>query len=328
VAAAAFAALLVAAPDAATPSSEAGPPCLARGARYVVHHLGGDQVTTTYTVTEIRGVSCAFARRWVGRLTHKRAKHYALFKGVPGWYCGSFANGANALVSSGDCTRAGGYFKWQPKLPPPPPTVHVYTYDLEVVGSATTNYSESWGGGTVSSHWAMTARGLRIRTFPRNNYLPTRYRKAGWEMSFITAPKTDGTATATVDYSKPPEGCAAHEAEQFNFSASSWSNFGVSGIVYSGEAPACLLPLDVAGGPPDSKGLCTGLAGACWEFTAASGNVHFANTRKRPRPFMTPLAQILKGLSWSKTFEYHSPPTDASGVTTASVRFSLTRRKG
>jgi hypothetical protein len=318
--------VLTIAPAAAAPTTRTAA-CVAPGAR----HVDGKRATTTYWVDLFGGVTCDFAKPWVAKLTHARPRKYeaegSLAGGPRGWKCYS-GRPYPALAYRGGCNTKQDtvYFSWKPRYKDTNPAVRVYTYDYEVVVSATIAYSQGSGGGTLSSHWTMTARGLRIRTARRNNDLPTRYRKAGWEMSFISAAKTDGTATATVDYSNPPEGCPAHEAEQFKVSASSWSNFGVSGIVYSGQAPPCLLALDLTGGPPDSKGLCTGLAGACWEVTPDGGNLHFANTHKRPRPFMTPLAQILKGLSWAKTFQVHR--TDAAGVTTASVRFSLTRRRG
>jgi hypothetical protein len=318
--------LLVISPAAAAPSGASAAPCLAHGARYVVHHDGGDQVTNTYKVMEIRGVSCAFARTWVGRLTRKRAKHNALFAGVPGWYCGSAA--PTGLVWRGACTKTGGYFSWRPKLPPPPPNAWVYAYDVSLVGSATRTFSANLGGGTVTSHWTQTVRGLRIRAARHTSLLPTKFRKAGWELFSI-----DGTASgneaATIDYSQPPEGCSAHESGEFSVRALvAGGGIGTAGIVLlADEAPGCLQgPIDVVGGPLDDHGLRTGLAGLCWEITSANASLHFPNTHKRPRPWLPPMGQILKGLSWAKTI--HSDETDGAGRTIATVQVTLTRRQG
>ena len=245
---------------------------------------------------------------------------------MPGWYCGSFA--PTGLVSSGDCTKTGGYFRWQPKLPPPPPNAYVYTYDLEVVGSGSVTFSPNSGGGTVSSHWAFSVPALRIRAVRRTSWLPTKYRKAGWELFFING-KASGTATVTADYSQPPEGCSTHATTQLPARAEAGNNgVGTSGITFFAVGdPACAQgPIDAFGGPKDSKGLCTGLAGMCWEFTPTSGGFHFPNNHKRPRPWLPPMDQIVNGLSWAQTV--HFDLTDAAGVATATVRISLTRRKG
>jgi hypothetical protein len=322
----AFGLLLVISTAAAAPSGASAAPCLAHGARYVVHHDGGDQVTTTYDVMEIRGVSCAFASTWVGRLTRRRAKHNALFAGVPGWYCGSAA--PTGLVWRGACTKTGGYFSWRPKLPPPPPNAWVYTYDVSLVGSATVTFSPKLGGGTVTSHWTQTVSGLRIRAARHTNFLPTRYRKAGWELFWIDG-KALGHEVATTDYSKPPEGCSAHESGEFSVRALvAGGGVGTAGIVLAADdVPGCLQgPIDEIGGPFDDHGLRTGLAGLCWEVTPASASFQFPNNHKRPRPWLPPMGQILKGLSWARTIR--ADHTDGAGRTISTVTLTLTRQKG
>ena len=296
------------------------------GARYVVHHDGGDQVTTTYTVSQIRNVTCAAIRPLVSRLTHEPAKAHGAVRAPRGWYCASFVGGR---ASAGACAGIPNrYFSWQPKLPPPPPNAYVYTYDLEVIGSGSVTFSPSSGGGTVSSHWTLSVPGFRVRAVRRTSWLPAKYGKAGWELFFING-KSSGTATTTADYSNPPDGCAAHASSQLTARAEAGNDgVGTSGISFFAVGdPGCAQgPIDAFGGPKDSKGLCTGLAGMCWEFTPISGNFRFPNNHKRPRPWLAPMGQIVHGLSWSRTV--HFDHTDSGGTTTVSVRVSLTRQQG
>jgi hypothetical protein len=308
--------------------------CVAQGAR----HVDGKRVTTTYWV-DLGGVTCAFAKPWVAKLTHTRPAKYdaegKLTGGPRGWTCGS-GRGYPALAFKGGCCkgppecRSGSstYFSWKPRYHDDNPARRAYTYDLEIVGSGTVTFPEASGGGTVTSHWTQTVRGLRISAVRRTSWLPPKYRKAGWELFFING-KASGTATATADYSKPPDGCSAHESGQFTVRAQV-GNDGVGASAVSlgvdGE-PLCVQgPLDAFGGILDGQGFCSGLAGLCWEFTPYSGNFRFANNHKPPRPWLPPMGQIVNGLSWSKTV--HFDLTDLGGVHTATVRITLTRRKG
>ena len=304
--------------------------CVAQGAR----HVDGKRTTTTYWVDLGYGnVTCDFAKPWVTKLTHARPAKYdaegKIAGGPSGWICHS-GRPYPALAYRGGCStkQQSVFFSWKPRYHDDNPARRVYSYDLEVVGSGTVAFSEASGAGTVTSHWTQTVHGLRLSAVRRTNWLPAKYRKQGWELFFINGNAT-GNATATTDYSKPPEGCSAHESGQFTVRAQVGNN-GVGTSVVSlgvdGE-PGCLQgPLDAFGGPLDGSGLCTGLAGMCWEFTPASGNFRFPNNHQRPRPWLPPMGQIVNGQSWDNTV--HFSLTDAAGVHSATVRTTLARQKG
>ena len=92
--------VLVATSAGAEPSaSVVSGTCLATGARYEqdathAYRVGQAQSTTTYEIQSIKGVSCAFARSWVARLTHQRVRSdHSLPGGPPGWLCGAVGRG-------------------------------------------------------------------------------------------------------------------------------------------------------------------------------------------------------------------------------------------
>lgn len=319
-AAVALGVLLAIAPAPAAPSSKAGPSCLAHGARYVVHHLGGDQVTITYTVTEIRGVSCAFARKWVGRLTHKRAKHYALFKGVPGWYCGSFAN--NGLVSKGVCTKTGGYFKWQPKLPPPPSNLRLY--DINVVGSGTATTGKP--SEAISSHWTQAAPGFGIRIHWQKIHHTI--------LAEIYADEGRGSATITTDLGPDAAmqlGCPEHLSYQVPLKVSdSFDNPPVvSGISLvdeiTGSQQICNGLIE-GGGPRPCHD--AGLHYFCWQGDVANTYLMFPTFKVRRNPFQFPIKQIVAHEAFARTFTYDQNPPPAFGYSShMTLRVTFTPRR-
>jgi hypothetical protein len=73
----------------------------------------GNSTTTRYAVVP-NHVSCAFANRWVTRLSYKRGAPFsgALSAGPPGWHC--FATAAGKPAVSGSCTDNTGAksFSW------------------------------------------------------------------------------------------------------------------------------------------------------------------------------------------------------------------------
>jgi hypothetical protein len=73
----------------------------------------GKTTTTRYAVVP-QHVTCAFANRWVTRLSYKRGAPFsgALSGGPPGWHC--FATAAGKPAASGSCTDNTGAksFSW------------------------------------------------------------------------------------------------------------------------------------------------------------------------------------------------------------------------
>ena len=85
----------------------------------------GSSTTTRYSVVP-NHVTCAFANRWVTRLSYKQGAPFsgALSGGPPGWHC--FATGAGKRAASGSCTDNTGAksFTWSASFaeaPPPTP---------------------------------------------------------------------------------------------------------------------------------------------------------------------------------------------------------------
>ena len=98
--------------------------CIAKGAP-----LYGGSGTSDYKVGSLHNVTCAFARPWVARLTHKRVAlahtsgshplaYGRIAGGPPGFECGTMASLVNKLARSGGChTKAGSKsFNWQPSF--------------------------------------------------------------------------------------------------------------------------------------------------------------------------------------------------------------------
>lgn len=313
--------LLVIASAAAAPSGRTGAPCLAHGARYVVHHLGGDQVTTTYTVTEVRGVSCAFASKWVGRLTHKRAKHYALFKGVPGWYCGSFA--PNGLVSAGDCTKTGGHFKWQPKLPPPPSNLRLYDITIDASGTATTgNPSEA-----VSAHWTQTAPGFRMHIHWQKIHHTI--------LAELYADEGRGSGTITIDLGPDAAaafGCPEHASYQVPLKVS--DGFDNPPVVsqlslvdeITGNQLDCVGVGGIHGSGPHIPCVDAGLRYFCWSGGVSTTDFVFPTFRVRSNPFQFPIKQIVAHQAFARTYSYDEPPPAFGYASHMTLRVTFTPR--
>jgi hypothetical protein len=118
---AALVAVLLAA-CAATPASaredmrteaEAATFCLGTGAQW----RRGTTRGTTYVITVSRGVTCAFAKPWVRRLTARPARRSGqALSGPPGYQCRvTIPFGGKA--AGGACGRSGGRgFGWVPKF--------------------------------------------------------------------------------------------------------------------------------------------------------------------------------------------------------------------
>ena len=256
-------------------------------------------------LVDLGGVTCAFAKPWVAKLTHARPAKYdaegKLTGGPRGWTCGS-GRGYPALAFKGGCCkgppecRSGSstYFSWKPRYHDDNPARRVYTYDVSLVGSATVTYSESWGGGTVSSRWAMTVNALssfRPLDTPAGSQRSTG-RPAG--SSSRSMARRLVTATATTDSSQASRSVFRPRERPIQGSrAGAGDIVGTVGIAHRREGvPGCSEgPIDVGGGPLDGQGLRTGLAGLCWELTPASGSFVFPNNHKRPRSWLPPWAR-------------------------------------
>ena len=270
-------------------------------------------MTTTYTITEIRGVTCAFARRWVTSLTHKRTKKAALVSGgPPGWYCGSFAGG---LASAGACTKAGGYFRWQPELLPPPSNLRVY--DIKVVGSAT--FTTATGSKAYSLQATETAVGFRMRLHwdkIHHTYFVQLYGDKG-----------RGSGSVTVDWGPHflPSDCPAHATYQvpiavFDSLATPpvTSEIGLSATLSTG-AQLCINDF---GGPG-----CVGVANLCWGFNAVLTFLIFPTYRVRHDPFKFPLPQIIGYHAFAKTLKFDKSNPQSGLVTHMTVRVTFTPRR-
>ena len=265
-------------------------------------------------------MSCAFARKWVGRLTHKRAKHYALFKGVPGWYCGSFAN--NGLVSKGVCTKTGGYFKWQPKLPPPPSNLRLY--DINVVGSGTATTGKP--SEAISSHWTQAAPGFGIRIHWQKIHHTI--------LAEIYADEGRGSATITTDLGPDAAmqlGCPEHLSYQVPLKVSdSFDNPPVvSGISLvdeiTGSQQICNGLIE-GGGPRPCHD--AGLHYFCWQGDVANTYLMFPTFKVRRNPFQFPIKQIVAHEAFARTFTYDQNPPPAFGYSShMTLRVTFTPRR-
>ena len=93
--------------------AEAATFCLGTGAEW----RQGTRRGTTYVITVSRGVTCAFAKPWVRRLTARRATRSGqALSGPPGYQCRvTIPFGGKA--AGGACGRSGGRgFGWVPKF--------------------------------------------------------------------------------------------------------------------------------------------------------------------------------------------------------------------
>ena len=100
-------------PEAAPDRAEAATFCLGTGAQW----RRGTARGTTYVITVSRGVTCAFAKPWVRRLSARRASRSGqALAGPPGYQCRvTIPFGGKA--AGGACGRSGGRgFGWVPKF--------------------------------------------------------------------------------------------------------------------------------------------------------------------------------------------------------------------
>jgi hypothetical protein len=103
---------------AAAPTSRTGSgDCTAKGARVTV----GSRTTTTYSI-EKDGVTCAFAKPWVNRLSYERVDPTSgeISGGPPGWDC-QRGGRPEKRAEVGSCSHSTAtrslYFSWQPSFP-------------------------------------------------------------------------------------------------------------------------------------------------------------------------------------------------------------------
>jgi hypothetical protein len=182
--------------------------CLTQGAR----DIGGKRSTTTYSIEQIRGVTCSFARPWVTRMTYRHLPKstQAPSGGPPGWYCASQDPG---LAYSGGCAKTGGYFTWRPKFAPPDPNANLRVYDMRVVGSGTISFKS---GGHGSARWSQTVLGVRIRV-QRVTLI------GGAHLIYLFAPRRSGTESTSYDWSPDQAAvlrCPEHDAHSVQFEGS------------------------------------------------------------------------------------------------------------
>jgi hypothetical protein len=122
--------------------------CTTSGARVTV----GGSTTTRYVVTP-NHVTCAFANRWVTRLSYEQGAPFsgAISGGPPGWHC--FAAGAGKRAASGSCTDDTGArsFSWAASLSQPAAP------RLCIAEGAP--FTPTPGGSTIT-HYKIDVRGL------------------------------------------------------------------------------------------------------------------------------------------------------------------------
>jgi len=95
-----------------SPEAEAATFCLGTGAQW----RRGTARGTTYVITVSRGVTCAFAKPWVRRLSGRPASRSGqALSGPPGYQCRvTIPFGGKA--AGGACGRSGRGFGWVPKF--------------------------------------------------------------------------------------------------------------------------------------------------------------------------------------------------------------------
>lgn len=305
---------------AAAPSSEtASPTCLTQGAR----HVEGTRATTTYAISQIRGVTCAFAKPWVSRITHLHVQaNTQVSGGPPGWYCGG---SGHPLAWKGACAKTGGYFYWQPVFAPTNPNANLRVYDMHVVGSATATYKDPLYGH-VTLHWVHTVLGLRIR-------VRTVKFASGVRVIYITSPSREGTGTVTAEWSP---------ANIFKCPEHVTNTFVVHTLASIGT-PWISIDMRMEGvGPDDCTGQTTGIYfggaqqsadGVCRDgkelcFTLSSDGTGLGiPTGQPPRPLSPPLSQIVHGKPWTQTVHDISSKNNAALSAEVSVRVTLTPRR-
>jgi hypothetical protein len=210
-------------------------------------------VTSRYAISALSGVSCAFAKIWVARLTHERLPARVTHpNGPPGWYCGSSVRG---LAWQGGCSGPGARtFTWTALFKPVSPDANLRVYDVRVVGSGTVTYkSPPYGQATL--HWVQTVLGLRVRILR-----PTLI--GGARVVSLIAPRREGTSEVSADWSPVnPSGCAEHVTDSFAVHASAgvitpWTS---NGITLVGGGPDCAgAPVVDGSGGPRRDGACEG----------------------------------------------------------------------
>ena len=268
-------------------------------------------MTTTYAITEIRGVTCPFTRPWVRRLTHKRTKKAALVSsGPPGWYCGSFVGGR---ASAGACTKNGGYFRWQPKLPPPPSNLRVY--DIKVVGSAT--WTTAQGSKAYSVQATETADSFRMRLHWQKIHHTV--------FAELYGDKGRGSGSITVDWGRDfAPGCPRPATYQVPIDVSDGlENPPVTSVIsltpkFTTDQALCIG--DFEGSPG-----CVGLSHLCWAFSTTGTFLTLPTYRVRRDPFKFPLDQIVAYHSFARTFKYEKDERPQGGFlahTTVLVTFT------
>jgi hypothetical protein len=316
---------------AAAPSSKtASPDCLAQGARYAE----GDKTTTTYEIQSIKGVTCAFARSWVARLTYQRVQaDKSLSGGPPGWICGSLGRGR---ASTGFCQKSGGgYFWWKPKFIPVAP---VRVYDVDVTGYETRT-SKSARQERLRVHWTQTVPGLRL--------VVKRERKGQWERAFFRITRGKGSVEKIVDEtdapltSVDPLPCPAPKTYRYPLHFLVWGQGPAqAAIAFYGEIPrppAGQSPPDVAcpwvdvdGRGPlhrDERSTPWGkvYSGLDLQFKADYMSMVFPGVRQGSGQFVFPMDRIVAGRSFVITEDFRRDLPNMRLTSTVKIVFT---RKG